>query len=224
MCRVRVCVMAAVLVTAAATAQQTPVIECESAATVDAMPTFVDFYLHLRATGDSLAEAAEAASTLKETLDGRLQAHQLSPSEVIFSGVAIPDANEQKAHASARLRFNASPFSTAEDGAKMFGGLCDTLAVVAKELGCMLEGPHLGTTDAQTVEEAAIARALEKAYPAGRAVAQTMNAQIYAVEKVEIRELVWNDAENIAATQPDIRLLTCTAKLRVSYSFASANP
>lgn len=223
MFRARVCATAALLMAAAATAQQTPVIVCGSAATVDAMPTFVDFHLHLHSTAESSAKAAEEASTLKETVEGRLLTHQLSPSEVTFSGVAVPDANEHEARASARLRFNASPFSTAKDGAKMLGVLCDTLAVVAKELGCTLEGPRLGTTDEQTVEGAAIARALERAYPAGRAVAQTMNVQIYAVEKVDILELVWNDAEDVAAAQPDIRRLTCTAKLRVSYSFATTN-
>lgn len=131
----------------------------------------------------------------------------------------MPDVVNKEADISARLRFNAAPYTTAENGIAQFALLCDKIAALATTLECEPEGPTLGVDDTRAAEDAAIARAVEKAYTGGKAAAQVMNGQIVAVDHVSIEEILWNKAPGVSARQPDIRRLTCTARVRVTYAF-----
>jgi len=224
--RVTVGVLVALVFAAAARGQEAPVslIESEGIATVDALPGHVDFWLHRRAEGETLAQATQGALELHDELREQLQTRNLKHMDLMFSDVAIPRLDPKVAHVSARVRFNATSFSTAEEGPQEFAALCDTIIDLAATLKCAAEGPILGVTDADAVEEAAIARAIEKAYPAGKAAAQTMNGQVVAVDKVTIIGTQWNASPDTKAMQPDVRRMTCTAKVKVVYAFAAGQP
>ena len=84
-------------------------------------------------------------------------------------------------------------------------------------MACDLEGPFLGVEERAPVEQAAIAMATENAYPHAEAVASVMTADIAAVEKVTVVDVAWNRDPATRTTQPDIRHVTCTAKVKVSY-------
>jgi len=221
-------VMTCVLMAAANVAfgQEAPLslIESRGIATVDALPGHVDFWLHRRAGAETLVEATEKALSFHDELREQLQTRNLKHMDLTFSGVAIPDLASKTVHVSARIRFNAGAFSTAEEGPQQFAALCDTIIDLAKALQCEVAGPTLGVADPEAVAEAAIARALEKAYPAGKAAAQVMNGQIVAVDTVKVLGTEWNAAPDSKATQPDIRRMTCTAKVTVVYAFSAAQP
>ena len=206
-----------------ARAQEVPVstIETEGMAVVDTLPTYVEFWLHVSTSGESATEAVEAALRFEPALRKELQTREMTPSELSFTGIAIPDVGTKEANVSARLRFSASTFTATEDeGARQFAQLCDKIiALIGAFQHAKLEGPALGLADMQTIEDSAIARATEKAYPAAKAAALIMNGQIIAVDKVVVETVVWNKAPGVNATQPDIRRVSCTAKVRVTYTF-----
>jgi hypothetical protein len=193
-------------------------------ATVDAIPNYADFWLHKKTSGETNIEAVEKASELEAGINAELEKLALSPKEAVLSGMAIGEAAKKEAMISVRLRFNATPYSTAAEGPKDFAKLCDTMNGLAEALGCELGGPLLGTTDEQAVSDAAVARAVEKAYTSAKAAAEVMDSQIYAVNHVEVVGTVWNAAPGVASTQPDIRRLTCTVTVKVAYAFAAAHP
>lgn len=201
-----------------------PVILSPGEATVDTIPTYADFWLHKKASGETNLEAVEKASELEANINKELEARSLSPKDAVLSGMALGEAAGREASVSVRLRFNATPYSTATEGPKDFAKLCDTLNELAAALGCELQGPQLGTSEEQSVSDAAVARAVEKAYAGARAAAEVMDSQIYAVNSVELVGVAWNAAPGVASAQPDIRRLTCTATVKVGYAFTAAQP
>jgi len=208
----------------AAFCQEGPVstIETEGVATVDAVPAYVEFSLHARCPAATLAEAAEAALQFEPNVRKALQAAELTPTELAFTGVAVPDISLKVARVSARLRYRANTYTSAEEGPRLFALLCDKMLNLAAGLSCGVEGPVLIVEDKEAIENAAIARATEKAYTPAKAAAQVMSGQIIAVDKVVVQSLVWNKAPGVNTTQPDLQKLTCTATVKVSYAFSPA--
>ncbi len=222
MLRIGVIVLCGVCAAGTAVAQEAPIstIDSEGVATVDAVPSYVEFWLHLQAKGGSVAEAVAKAVKFEPALRQEIQTRELAPTQLVFSSVAVPDLVAKEADISARLRFSAAPFTTTENGIAQFALLCDKIAALAGALECQPEGPTLGTEEAQSVQDTAISRAVEKAYAGGKAAAEVMSGQIIAVDHVAIGETVWNKAPGVSARQPDIRRLTCTARVQVTYAFA----
>ncbi len=208
----------------AAFCQEGPVstIETEGVATVDAVPGYVEFSLHAHCSAATLTEATEAALKFEPNVRKALQAAELTPTELAFTGVAVPDMSLKVAHISARLRYRASTYTSAEEGPRLFALLCDKVLNLAVGLSYEVEGPVLIVEDKEAIEDAAIARATEKAYTPAKAAAQVMSGQIIAVDKVVVQSLVWNKAPGVYATQPDLQKLTCTATVKVSYAFSPA--
>jgi hypothetical protein len=217
---------ASLAMTFAAVGQEAPVstIETEGVAVLDTAPMYAEFWLHAQPQGQTLAEAAEGALGFEPAIRKEIQARELTPSELTFSGVAIPSVQAKEARISVRIRFSASAFNSPTEGPRQFALLCDKIAALAAALSCKAEGPFLGVDDPESVEHAGVARATEKAYPAAKAAAQIMNGQIIAVDKVAVQDVTWNKAPGVNAAQPDIRRLTCTVRVKVQYVFAPAQP
>lgn len=205
-------------------AQELPVstIESEAVASVSALPTYVEFWLHERTQGSTLTEAVANALEFEPALREEVKTRQLVPTSMDLSGVAIPDVQTKEAHISAQLRFSLVNINNADDGPRRFAALCDNVLTLAENLQCTVQGPELGVEDTESVEAAAIAQATENAYAPARAAAQLMNANVSAVMKLTIESITWNNAPETRATQPDIQSLTCTAKVKVSYLFGAS--
>ena len=197
-------------------------IETQGVATVDAVPAYVEFWIHAQFTGATLVEATSAAQPFESNVRKALQAAELAPTEITFTGIAVPDVNGHVARISVQVKFRASAYTGAEDGPRLFAGLCDKMATLASGLTCKIEGPTLTAEDKESIEDAAIARATEKAYVPAKAAAHVMNGQVTAVDKVTIEGAVWNKVPGVNAAQPDLQRLTCTATVRVSYAFSPA--
>jgi len=197
---------------------QVSVIESEGIATVDTVPTYVEFWLHAAPQGATHVEAVNAALGFEGTLRSELDNAGVKPADLIFESVAVPDILVKEARVSARLRFSAAVFNSPETGIRDFAALCDKVDAIAKKLECQPEGPSLGVENTESIEEAAIGRATEKAYPQAKAAAQVMNGQISAVDRVSVESVLWNSAPDANAGLPSIRRITCTARVRVTYA------
>ena len=195
-------------------------IEAEGKATIDVAPTYVEFELQMKGEGATLLEATEKATALEPALRQQLQTLELTPTELVFSGMSMPSLEKKEAHLTCRLRLNMRDLLSTADAPRQFASLCDKVATLATATKATVVGPTLGIDDVQTVEDAAVARAVEKAYPRGRAAAQIMNGQIVAVETVNIQYVTWNTKSGPNESQPDLRRLVCTASVRVTYTFA----
>ena len=195
-------------------------IEAEGKATIDVAPTYVEFELQMKGEGATLLEATDKAAALEPALRQQLQTLELTPTELVFSGMSMPSLEKKEAHLTCRLRLNLRDLLGTADAPRQFASLCDKVAALATAIKATVVGPTLGIDDAQTVEDAAVARAIEKAYPRGRAAAQIMNGQIVAVETVNIQYVTWNTKSGPNESQPDLRRLVCTASVRVTYTFA----
>lgn len=197
-------------------------IETEGVATVDAVPEFVEFQLHATCRGATMVEAMNAAKEFEPNVRKALLAAELSPTESSFTAMSVPNLADKCVCISARLRFRANTFTSSEEGPLLFAGLCDKVITLASGVKAEIDGPSLFVEEKDSVENAAIARATEKAYVPAKAAAQVMNGQVIAVDRVEVVSIIWNKAPDVTAVQPDLQKLTCTAVVRISYAFSPA--
>ncbi|MBI5094253.1 MAG: hypothetical protein HZB26_17665 [Candidatus Hydrogenedentes bacterium] len=205
---------------AVAATPPSPTIDSAGSGVVEVAPDFVEFWIHQRGTGKSLAESAEGSQGFEPALRKELETRQLTASALEFSNLAIPNAANLTTFRSAKLRFSAVAFKNNEEGPKQFAKLCDDILAVALALKCEVDGPLLGVENTKSVEQAAVTLATEKAYPGAEAIAIAMKTQIIGIESASVVSLVWNQDAASKAQQPDIRRLTCTAKVRIWYLYA----
>jgi uncharacterized protein YggE len=219
---IHIAVVCIIAFTATAQEVSPPRIETEGVATIDAIPPYVEFWLHADTTGATCAEAMEHAMNVEPEVRKAIQEHNLSPTDIQFMGFSLPDVKSKEARVSGRLRFSMTSYTTPPDGPKLFAALCDEITVLAASVSCHVEGPILGVEDKDAVEDAAVGRATEKAYPTAKAAAQIMKAQVTSVDKVSVESIIWNTVAGVHATEPTLRRVTCTVRVRVSYTFAPA--
>ena len=108
--------------------QPVSTIQTEGVASVDTLPTYVEFHLRRTGEGETVGDAVETARELEASLNREVEAMQLDPGRMTFSGVAVVSIRPPKARISATLRFNATPFSTSAEGPRDFAVLCDRMA------------------------------------------------------------------------------------------------
>ncbi len=196
-------------------------IEKMGTATVDVPPDYVTFWLHKEATGSTFVEAVRASLEFGPVLRKELAKQELGPFELTLSAPAIPDTEKRGVWVSAQVQLSMNPFNNRETGPEMFAAVCDKMAALAPTLECFVEGPILGVQDPSAVEQAAVGLATENALPLAQAIAELMNSQIVAVDHVIVEECVWNADPDTKATLPDMRRITCTARVRVTYAFSA---
>lgn len=200
------------------------VIETDAEATIDSVPTYVEFTLSKTLSAASLAEAVTEAMQFEPKLREQIDEQALSTKQLSFSSVIIPTANSRDVSVQARLRFSTVAFTANTDGLLEFARLCDKVSEMAKTAGATLEGPEFGVDTPAAVEQAAVGRAIEMAYPNAEAAAAIMRGQILAVDRVTILSVTWGKAAEQASTQSDVRRVACTAKVRVTYAFGPTTP
>lgn len=196
-------------------------IDAAGEASVSTQPDYVDFWLTFRATANTFEESARKAVPFEENLTKALEKKELVPASVVVSGLSIPSMNVPEAVVSARVRVQLLRFSPDEDKGVAFGALCDTIAGIAKTLGCAVEGPELQSDERETLEQDAVARATENALYRADAIAALMDSEIYAVQSVSVLDVKWSSATGEKDTLPDLKRITCTARVKVVYRYAA---
>ncbi len=200
------------------------IIETDAEATIDSVPSYAEFTFSKTSTAATLSDAVTEALQLEPRLREQMEENELTPKEMKFSSVTIPKADGQQANTSARVRFVAQPYSVNDDGVLQFAQLCQTLVKVAAAAGATLEGPAFGVDNPSPVEQSAVTRAIEMAYPLAEAAATIMRGQILAVDKVTVLSTEWGKPSDDSSMQPDVGRIVCKAKVRVSYAFGPTTP
>jgi hypothetical protein len=180
------------------------------------------FRFAYEATGDTAAEGAEKALQFPDALRKAVKDAAIDTDTLVFSGIGVPDMNQPRAVVSAELSIPLLRFATARDKTLAFAAFCDSVRGVAAQAGSRVEGPILRIDAEQTIEQQAIARATENALYKADAVAAIMKARIYEVERVMVRDVVWDQpiADGPPFT-PDITRIACSARVTVVYRFAA---
>lgn len=213
-------VLLAMTVALAALAQDepAPVIANTGEATVYAHPVHADFWLHLDSSSDTLEDAMAASQGFPAKLRNMLQTKDVHVSDFEVTHPGIVSMEEHTVRTSARVRFPMGSFAKPDTGPKMYGQLCDTMQSIAETLGCILAGPFLEPSDRAELQKSAVSAATESAYAPAAAVAAALKSEIFAVDSVEVLELIWNAPEGETGVRgKNVRQVSCTAKVRVVY-------
>lgn len=203
----------------------------EGVGTVEVAPDYVDFWLHKRVEGETTLEATQKALAFKSQVQQELDKRELRTDDLT---VTLPNALRVEApevQVSARLRFKTSPFMDPQTGPNEFSTLCDKVRDIAKTLEVgdqtllgkryrqALEGPLFGAEGKQNAESAAIALAVENAYPAAEAAAKSMQTQVIAVDNIRVNEIVWGKNPETPLQESNYNQISCTARVTVTYVF-----
>jgi uncharacterized protein YggE len=187
-------------------------------ATVYAPPTHVEFWLHFQARDASTELAMDAVQAFEGKLHEAVTAAELRPSSSEIAAPTVPDVRDNRVVVSAVLRFSMIPLAHPDTGPGEFARLCDKMRALARELECEVTGPVLDTTERNTLQQAALNAAAETAYPAAEALSRTLNTNVWAVENVQVLEVLWNEPLEFQGLEPTLRQMSCTAKVRVTYA------
>ena len=195
-------------------------IETTQSATLDSSADYVEFLLHIRATGETFEEAMAKAVPFESKLREALSDRDLAFVQLEMAGPSIADVGVPAVNVAARLRFSAVGMGEQEGGPKAMAELCDTIAALARELECRARGPLPGVLDKASVEAAAVEQAMENAYPHADAAAKAIRAQIVAVDSVQIQGVEWNAVKGDGVGGTLSGAIACTARVKVTYVFS----
>ncbi len=191
-------------------------------AKVEARPDHVDFWLTREFTADTMQEAMAEASGFEQTVVETLNANDVSPNETLVGEKRPVDAALPLIQRFVRLRFHHYVFLDPEEGMERFAQACDGVRRVAGDLDSSLEGPYYDVADRASVEQTAVNRAMEEAYPLANSAAQLMQGRIRAVDHVEILDISWE--RPMRSEEEALReRMVCVARVRVTYAFADGN-
>ena len=204
----------------AAAAQEAPpaYVRAAGEATVRAVPAHVEFHLQRAVQADTTEAALDAVLPFEDKLREALVDWKTRPANLEVSAPAVTGLTARVAEVSARLRFPMAGYASPDDGVRNFGKLCDEIRKLAEMLECGVTGPLLLAGDPDELERTAIIAAAEKAFPHANAIAGVLESSVYAVENVEVVSVEHNAPRDFYAVEPNLRQVSCTAKVSVLYS------
>ncbi len=198
-----------------------PVVESTGKATVYAPPATVSFWLHRTAREASMEGSMARAQALEKEVRAALTENELSPLLVEAIAPAVIHLTDNMVIASLHLQFSMTPYASPRSGPGQFARLCALVANMAKALECEAQGPLLEAGDESAMIKAATIQATENAYLPASGVAQALKSTIYAVDTVVVDEVRWNKPLRSEAVEPNLRQVSCTVTVRVTYSLGS---
>ena len=197
------------------------VIESTGTATVDAAPATIVFQLDIFPSGAGSVALAEQARQFENAVRAEVRNRELRPAQIAFSGLNYTHPGQLGPNASVFLRFTASTYTVGDDSGERYAALRDQIAGIAAEANAVKRAVRYEVTEPDQVEAAAVARAVEKAYPSAKAAADVMNARIVSVGNVSVGTPVWSTPESPPADY-NLRRIKCTVAVNVSYLYTPA--
>ena len=201
-----------VLISADLHALETPVIINRGEATKLATPSQVEFVFKREFGGERLSEAVAGCEAYRHAALALIRESELQPADIHMSPVVL--RSSCLAGSSIALQFSMAAFN-GPSGAELLAALCDKMTDLAATLNASLDGPSFSTAQAATVEADAVARATENAYPHADAISDAQKSTIFAIEKVEILEVTWE--QHPEEQYGETAQIACTAKVEVTY-------
>lgn len=208
--------LAVVCMTAFATDQ--PVIVNTGEATVFTNPGTVEFKFVRHFIGETLQDAMEQYNAFIEAAPQAVRGSELQPTEILTAPPLITSVEQKQVQALVTVRFSMSVFNTAKTGPVQFAALCDKLAALAETMSCAFAVPVFIASDPEVTMTEAVARATENAYPPAEAVAMSVKTNIYAVDRVDVVSIEWEQQPKGQVTE--VPQIGCTATVQVTYALA----
>lgn len=196
-------------------------IQGEGDATIEAVAEFVEFSFAKTLDGDTLDACLASAGEFERTLRGEIEKRELPGSTLDVYGPVIPDVNVSSVYVRATLRCGVPRMEAPAEGTSRLAQLYEAIRACASGAECGVTGPVASVRDKRLVEQAAIGKAIENAYPKAEGAARVMNAQIVSVEHVVIEEVAWGVPPEPWVPFPDLKRLACRARVTVTYGFAA---
>ncbi len=199
-------------------ASEQPVIVNTGDATIFVLPGTVEYDFIRHFTGETLQNAIEQYNAYLESALQTIRGSELQPTEILASPPLIKSVEEHQVQSRIQVRFSMAVFNTPKTGPQQFAALCDKMNEMAKTLGCTMSMPKFTAGDPETVMGEAVARATENAYPPAEAVAIAVKTNIYAVDKVEVLSIEWE--QNPENQTTEVLQIACKATVQVTYALA----
>lgn len=193
-------------------ALDSPVIINCGTATKLTLPTHVEFLFNREFGGESLSEAVAQCDAYRHAALAQIRDAELQPTDIRMTPV-LP-VSSCMVSSGILVQFSMSSFNT-PSGAALFAALSDRLSLLASEMQASLEDPFFFTMQKEAIEAEVVARATENAFPHAEAVSEALKSTIYAIEKVEIKEVVWEQQPQ--KQYGESAQIGCTAKVQVTY-------
>ena len=202
----------------AAFATDQPVIVNMGEASVLINPGLVEFKFIRHFIGETLEDAIAQYNAFIEAAPQAVRGSELQPTEIATAPPIITSLEQKQVQASFRVCFSMAVFNTAKTGPLQFAALCDKLSALAGTMSCTLAPLEFVASDTEIVMAEAVARATENAYPPAEAVALAVKTNIYAVDRVDVVSIEWEQQPEDQATE--VPQMACHAKVQVTYALA----
>jgi len=192
-----------------------PTIVSTGEATVYSSVGQVEFRFVRHFIADTLEASITECQTFLEAAPQAIRGADLQPLELKASPPLITSLSEHQTRAVVTVRFGMAAFNAANTGPLQFAALCDKLAGLADTMKATLSSPVYAAAQEDPVEAAVVSAAMEKAYLPAEAAAQAVKSAIYAVDSIEVVELVWEQQPD---PQPgDVHQIACRGRVQVTY-------
>ncbi len=184
---------------------------------VTAVPTHVEFQF-IRVAKDSNFELAfKSIQDFETKLRLKFTEESPRPAEIKSEGPLFQLQNESKIEVKVTVVFSLAGIVSVENGNLLFAKLWDKMKNVAGEFSAELKGPYLRVQNEEVAVRSATHSAIENAYPFADAGAGALRGSIYAVEKIEVNKVEWEndgrkEGESISLTE-----VRCRATVTVTY-------
>lgn len=113
--------------------------------------------------------------------------------------------------------FSLAGIVSVENGNLLFAKLWDKMRNLAAEFSADLKGPYLRVQNEETVIRSAINSAVENAYQPADAGAGALRGGIYAIDKIEINKIEWENDGRKEGDTISITELRCKTTVTVTY-------
>ena len=175
----------------------------------------VEFLFVRHFIGATVEESVTQCQTFLDAAPQAIRGSELQPLEIKTSPPEVTSLADHQTRAIVTVRFGMAAFNAAKTGPVQFAALCVKLAGVAETMKATLSSPKYYPADRDAVEAGVIARATEQAYLPAEAVAVAVKSSIFAIDKVEILKLEWEQQpDEQVAEVPQMR---CRAQVKVIY-------
>lgn len=175
----------------------------------------VEFTFVRHFTGATLEESITQCQTFLDAAPQAIRGSELQPLELKTSPPAVTSIADHQTRAVVMVRFGMAAFNAAKTGPVQFAALSDKLAGVAETMKATLSSPKFYPAEKDAVEAGVVARATEQAYLPAEAVAVAVKSGIFAIDSVEVLELVWEQQPDEQVS--DVPQMGCRARVKVVY-------
>ncbi|MGC8737473.1 MAG: hypothetical protein ACP5UA_02355 [Candidatus Hydrogenedens sp.] len=182
-----------------------------------AVPTHVEFQFVHVAQDNNFDLAFKCIQDFETKLRLRFTEESPRPVEIQSVGPLYELKDEPQIEVRVTAIFSLAGIVSVENGAILFAKLWDKMRNLANELSADLKGPYLRVQNEEAVIRSAINSAVENAYSPADAGAGALRGGIFAVEKIEINKIEWENDGRKEGDTVSMTEVRCKSTVTVTY-------